>query len=96
MATDDTKLQRGDVRDSLRRDMERRKRREHGGRLWQSLALIGSVGWPIVLLSTGGAYLGRICDLRWGSGVRFTFVLLSVGATLGTWIAFRTVNGGRR
>ncbi len=89
-------LRRRDVRDSLHRDLERRKRREHGGRVWQALALIGSVGWPIVLLSTGGAFLGRACDHRWNSGVRFTLMLVAMGASVGTWIAFRTIQGDKR
>ncbi len=89
-------LRRGDVRNSLHRDLERRERREQGGRVWQSLALIGSVGWPIVLLSTGGAFLGRACDQRWDSGVRFTLMLVAMGASVGTWIAFRTIQGNKR
>jgi Putative F0F1-ATPase subunit Ca2+/Mg2+ transporter len=49
------------------------------------------VGWPIVLLATGGAFLGRYLDVRGDTGVRFTLLLVTVGAALGTWIAFRTL-----
>lgn len=86
-------FRRADARDRTRRDIERRRRREPGGRFWTSLALIGSVGWPIVLLSTGGALLGRYLDSRWQTGIRFTLTLLTVGTAVGTFIAFRTLRG---
>jgi ATP synthase protein I len=87
-------FRRDDARERARQDVDRRRRREPGGRFWQAAALIGSVGWPIVLLATGGALLGRYIDGRWDTGVRFTLMLLSIGTTLGTWIAFRSVRGG--
>ena len=87
-------LRRGDPRERTRRDIDRFRQRERGGRFWHSLALIGSVGWPIVLLATGGALLGRYCDERFATGVRFTLMLLTMGATLGSIIAYRSVRGG--
>jgi len=87
-------LRRDDARERARRDVERRRRREPGGRFWHAVALIGSVGWPIVLLATGGALLGRYADGRWDTGVRFTLMLLTAGTALGTWIAFRNVRQG--
>ena len=88
-------LRRDSARARAARDVERRKRRRQGERFWHALALVGSVGWPIVLLALGGAWLGRALDLRAGSGVRWTLVCLSLGTGLGTWIAFRTVRGKR-
>jgi ATP synthase protein I len=93
MTDRDDSFRRGDTRDRTRRDIDRLRRREPGGRFWHSLALIGSVGWPIVLLATGGALLGRYLDTRWGTGIRFTFMLLTAGTALGTFIAFRTLRG---
>jgi ATP synthase protein I len=87
-------LRRKDLREQARRDVERRRRVEPGGRFWHAVALVGSVGWPIVLLSTGGALLGRYLDGRLHTGVRFTLMLLVLGTSLGTWVAFRTVRGG--
>jgi predicted F0F1-ATPase subunit len=84
---------RDDARERARRDFERRQRREPASRFWRAVSLIGSVGWPIVLLSTGGALLGRWADHRWDTGVRFTLMLLTMGTALGTWIAFRTLRG---
>lgn len=82
---------RDDARDRTRRDLERHARRVPGGRFWHAVALIGSVGWPIVLLATGGAMLGRALDHHWATGIHFTLMLLTLGTALGTWIAFRTL-----
>jgi ATP synthase protein I len=82
---------REDPRESTRRDIERMRRRQPGGGFWRWAALIGSVGWPIAILGTGGAFLGRYIDARWQTGVRFTLMLLTIGIALGTFIAFRTL-----
>jgi ATP synthase protein I len=84
-------FRRTDVQDRTRRDFDRWRRRENGTPFWRSLALIGSVGWPIVLLATGGALLGSYLDTRLGTGIRFTLVLLTAGTAVGTFTAFRTV-----
>lgn len=86
-------FRRADARERARRDIDRLRRREPGNRFWRSLALVGSVGWPIVLLSTGGALLGRYLDGRCGTGIRLTLTLLAVGTAVGTFIAFRTLRG---
>lgn len=82
---------RGDARGRTRRDVARLRRREPGARFWRSVALVGSVGWPIVVLSTGGALAGRYLDQRLAAGARFTLTLLSLGAALGTFLAFKAV-----
>lgn len=89
-------LRRAAAKERTRRDLERLERREPGGGFWRSVALIGSVGWPIVLLATGGALLGRALDQRFGLGVRLTLMLLVAGTALGAFAAFRSVKGGRR
>lgn len=89
---DDDQLRRGDARDRTRRDLERLEHRESVS-FWSSLALIGSVGWPIVLLATGGGLLGRFLDQQWGTGVLVTLTLLLAGAVLGSFVAFSTLRG---
>jgi ATP synthase protein I len=84
-------LERENLREQTRRDIERLQRRQPESRFWRWVALIGSVGWPIALLGAGGAVLGRYLDARWGSGVRFTLMLLVMGISLGTFIAFRAL-----
>lgn len=93
MAERPDRFHRGDARARTRRDLARLRRRPPGGRFWRSLALVGSVGWPIVLLATGGALLGRAIDARLGGGIRFTLMLLVVGTVLGSAIAYRAVRG---
>jgi len=94
MAEHNHRFRRPDMHARTRRDIARFRRRESGGRFWRSLTLIGSVGWPIVLLSTGGALLGSTLDQRLGTGIRFTLTLLAVGTVLGCFMAYRTLRGG--
>ena len=94
MPNSNPRLSRPDARDRTRRDVDRFRRREPGDRFWRSLSLIGSVGWPIVLLATGGALFGRYVDARLGTGIRFTLMLLTIGTALGCFIAYRTLRGG--
>lgn len=89
-------FRRGDARERTRRDLARLQRRNHDGGLWRSLALIGSVGWPIVLSALAGAVLGRALDRHFGMGIRCTLMLLGLGTAFGTWIAFRSVRGAER
>ncbi len=93
MADAPDRFDRGDPLQRTRRDVVRRRRREPASRFWHSVALIGSVGWPIVLLATGGALLGRYLDVRWQTGVQLTLTLLVAGTALGSWIAFAAVRG---
>lgn len=93
MTEGEDSFRRGDARERTRRDLDRFRRREPGGRFWRSLALIGSVGWPIVIMATGGALLGRYLDARLETGVRFTLMLLTVGTVAGSVIAYRTLRG---
>lgn len=86
-------LRRPDVRERTRHDLARFQRREPGHRFWRSLALVGSVGWPIVLLAIGGALLGRSLDGRFGTGIRLTLILLTVGTAVGCTLAARSVRG---
>jgi ATP synthase protein I len=87
----DDLFRRDDARGRTRQDVERRRGRAPEGGFWRSLALIGSVGWPIVLFATGGALLGRYLDARLATGVHLTLMLLTAGTLLGSWIAFHTL-----
>ncbi|MDX1804155.1 MAG: AtpZ/AtpI family protein [Alcanivorax sp.] len=85
------RFRREDARERTRRDLQRYARRVPGGGFWHGVALIGSVGWPIVLLATGGAMLGHSLDRHWATGIHFTLMLLTLGTVLGTWMAFRSL-----
>lgn len=97
MSAPNDPLGRNRLRNALRRDLERHERREHGSRtFWQSLALIGAVGWSIALCAVGSALLGQGLDHRFGTGVRFTLILLTTGAALGSFLAWRVIRGTER
>ena len=85
---------RKDLRRALKRDFSRHARREEGHRsFWQSLGMLGMVGWPIALASVGGAFAGRYLDDRFQTGVQFTLMLLTAGAMIGSYSAWRTLKG---
>lgn len=87
---------RPDARKSLARDVDRFGRREpSGASFWQSLSLLGSVGWSIALPAAAGAWLGHYLDTRFDTGVRFTLILLFVGVALGSAVAVRAVRAHR-
>lgn len=83
---------RPDLRAALESDAARLARREVGHTsFWRSLGVLGMVGWPIALLSVGGALFGQYLDSRWNTGVRFTLLLLMVGTGIGSFIAWKTL-----
>jgi ATP synthase protein I len=82
------------MRHAVKRDLSRHARREEGHRtFWQSLGVLGMVGWPIALASVGGALGGRYLDDRFGTGVQFTLMLLTAGAIIGSYTAWRALKG---
>lgn len=85
-----------EVRKSVDRDVERLARRERGhGSFWRSLSVLGAIGWPIVLLSVGGAMLGHWLESRIDTGVSLTVGLLVAGALAGSAVAWQVVRGTR-
>jgi hypothetical protein len=49
------------------------------------------VGWPIALGAVAGTLLGRYCDARGNSGVRYTLMLMTAGIAAGSFVAWKTV-----
>jgi ATP synthase protein I len=49
------------------------------------------VGWPISLGALGGTWLGRLLDARFGTGARYTLILLTAGVLLGCFTAWKSV-----
>lgn len=83
---------RTDPRAAVRRDGSRLARREQGHRsFWQSLGVLGMVGWPIALGAVGGAVLGRFLDTHLTTGVRYTLMLMTAGVLTGSFAAWKTV-----
>lgn len=85
------------MRRSIQRDMERYDTRESASRsFWRSIGVLGSVGWPIVVMTVGGAFVGRWLDRAWGTGVRLTMILVFVGAMLGGSVAWSIIQGTKK
>lgn len=89
---DHGRRQRAEILGALERDAQRHERREVGHQsFWQSLSVLGMVGWPIALASAAGAMLGFYLDRRLQTGVRFTLMLLTAGTIMGSYVAWRSV-----
>lgn len=88
--------ERGDIRGRLRRDLQRHTARESQDTFWRSLAVLGTVGWPVALLAVNGVLLGRAIDSAVGTGVQFTLLLLVVGVAVGSIAAWRLIGGFRK
>ena len=83
---------RPDPRESLNRDLGRYAHREPGdASFWQSLNVIGAVGWPIVIATVGGALAGRWLHARWDTGSWLTALLVAVGAAAGMAMAWHLI-----
>jgi hypothetical protein len=80
-----------ETRRALERDVARHERPRQSAGLLRALALVGSVGWPIALLTTGGALIGHFVDSRFGQGNAATLACVAAGALVGSTIAFRTL-----
>ena len=75
----------------------RRERKEewlrHGERpLAQNLAMIGVLGWLIVVPTLIGMFLGRWIDHHFAAGIFWTTSLLFVGLVVGCYLAWRRVH----
>lgn len=93
--TDRAKRDRGHeaMRRAVRVSQERaeRWRREGERSLGRNLAMIGSLGWLIVLPTLAGVGLGRWLDHRLGTGIQFTGALIAVGVAVGGWLAWQRI-----
>jgi ATP synthase protein I len=74
----------------------RRARREAWNRegersLASNLAMVGTLGWLIVLPALIGAFVGRWLDRKTGMGVSFTSAFLCLGLLAGCWLAWKKV-----
>ena len=88
---------RGDLRRAVERDFRAHERRESSQKaFWESLGVLGAVGWPIALLTVGGALLGHWLHERYQLGLVWSVILMVGGAVIGCWTAWRVVGGIRR
>lgn len=83
-----------DLDDAVARRRARREQWEREGErpLAQNLAMVGTLGWLVVVPTLIGTFLGRWLDRVTGMGVTFTSAFMGLGTVLGCWLAWRRVH----
>ncbi|CAO3431630.1 AtpZ/AtpI family protein [Azospirillum endophyticum] len=78
---------------SIRRNRERRERWLSQGErpIGRNLALIGALGWLVIVPTLAGLFAGRWLDERAGGGIFWTATLLFAGVALGGWLAWNRI-----
>jgi ATP synthase protein I len=75
-----------------RRARSERWKREGERSLAQNLAMIGSLGWLIVLPTLLGIFFGRWLDRRLATGIFWTGALLVLGLAVGCKMAWERMH----
>lgn len=83
------------LRAAVRTRRARRERwlREGERSMGQNLAMIGALGWTIVLPTLGGIFVGRWLDRYFNMGIFWTLGLLVAGLALGCTLAWKRMHG---
>jgi len=76
----------------LRQQRQERGRREGERSIGQNFAMIGALGWTVVVPILIGIFLGRWLDRTFGSGIFWTLGLLVAGLTLGCWLGWNRMH----
>jgi len=76
----------------IRRERRERWNREGERSIGQNLAMIGALGWTIVIPTLIGIFTGRWLDHRFEMGVFWTLSLLVLGLTLGCVMAWNRMH----
>lgn len=84
------KGRRGDIEARTRSDADRWSKAKPAS-FWRSLALVGSVGWPIAGGAVAGAFLGRALDRAFDTGIHLTLIGLVLATAAGTFAALRSL-----
>jgi len=77
----------------VRRRQERRARHERDGdpSFWQSVGMMGAIGWSIALPTAAGLLFGRWLDGKLASQHVFLVFFMLVGLGVGSFSAWRLV-----
>lgn len=75
----------------VRRQYRRRQLAKQEGKrsIGQDLALIGVIGWTVVLPTVLGIFVGRWLDRKFASGIFWTLAMLVGGLSLGCFLAWQ-------
>jgi ATP synthase protein I len=76
----------------LREERRARWRREGERPFWRNLAVVGALGWLIVLPPIAGAFIGHWLDRFAGTGIMFSAGLIVAGAAAGFYLAWRRMH----
>lgn len=81
---------------AVRTRQERRAlwRREGERSLGQNLAMIGALGWTVVIPTLIGIFAGRWLDREFHSGIFWTLGLLVAGLAIGCAMAWQRIQRG--
>ena len=74
------------------RDDAERARREGTPSLARTLAMVGSLGWLVVVPTVLGMFAGRWLDTRLGTGITLTAALLLLGLVFGCSLAWKRMH----
>ncbi|MFO7769245.1 MAG: AtpZ/AtpI family protein [bacterium] len=78
--------------EAIRKRLERtRRNEEESSSFWQTVGVIGTVGWSVALPTAAGVLIGRWLDALLGSGSTFMFFFMLVGLGMGCWVAWRQI-----
>ena len=82
-----------DLDEAIERRRARREtwKREGERSLASNLAMVGTLGWLIIVPTLVGTLLGRWIDRKTGMGVTFTFALMCLGLVAGCVLAWKKV-----
>jgi len=76
----------------LREERRARWRREGERSVGQNLAMIGALGWSIVVPTLIGTFAGRWLDRHFGAGIFWTLGLLVAGLAVGCTLAWQRIH----
>jgi len=86
--------------DEMLRHVQSRTARLAGGRnyraFWRPVALVGLIGWTVVVPMLIGIALGAWIDRTWPSRYSWTLMLLTAGLGLGCYTAWMRVQDAQR
>ena len=83
-----------DLDDAVRTRRERRARWEREGErsIAANLAMIGALGWVIVVPTLGGVFIGRWLDVTFSTRLFWTLGLMFLGLVIGCALAWQKLH----